>query len=142
MGAAAPKQYLQIAGRPLLYHALRAVARHPGVARIFVVLAPDDAQFRSFDWHEFGERLAPLYCGGTTRAATVLNGLLAARDTIGAREWVLVHDAVRPCLGRPELDRLFANIGEDETGGLLALPVADTVKRADRDSRVSGTEPR
>ena len=142
MGAATPKQYLQIAGRPLLYHALRAMARHPDVTRVFVVLAPDDAHFRRLDWQDLGAKLAPLYCGGATRAASVLNGLLAARDAIGAREWVLVHDAVRPCLGRSALDRLFAEIGEDDTGGLLALPVADTVKRADRDARVSSTEPR
>src|SRR6185295_19431135 len=77
-----------------------------------------------------------------TRAASVLNGLLAAREAIGARDWVLVHDAVRPCLGRAALDRLLAEIGEDDIGGLLALPVADTVKRADRDQRVAGTEPR
>lgn len=142
MGCAAPKQYLEIAGRPLLSYAVRAMARHPAIARVFVVLAPDDAYFRRLDWEEFGARLAPLYCGGATRAASVLNGLLAARDAIGAQEWVLVHDAVRPCLGRPELDRLFSEIGDDDTGGLLALPVADTVKRADRDSRVSRTEPR
>jgi 2-C-methyl-D-erythritol 4-phosphate cytidylyltransferase len=118
------------------------MARHPAIARVFVVLAPDDGHFRRRDWSEYGPNVAPLYCGGATRAASVLNGLLAARDEIGARDWVLVHDAVRPCLARSELDRLFAEIGDDETGGLLALPVADTVKRADRDSRVLRTEPR
>jgi 2-C-methyl-D-erythritol 4-phosphate cytidylyltransferase len=142
MGAAGPKQYLEIASRPLLYHAVRTIARHPGIVRVFVVLAPEDVHFRRFDWQDFDVRLAPLYCGGATRAASVLNGLLAARDTLGARDWVLVHDAVRPCLARAELDRLLAEVGEDDTGGLLALPVADTVKRADRDVRVAGTEPR
>lgn len=142
MGAAAPKQYLEIAGRPLLHYALRAIARHPGIGQVFVILAPGDVLFTRYDWSEFAAKLEPLYCGGATRAATVFNGLLAAHDTVGASDWVLVHDAVRPCLGRAELDRLFAELAEDATGGLLAVPVADTLKRANRESRVARTEPR
>lgn len=140
MGATAPKQYLEIAGRPLLHYALRTIASHPRVEQVFVVLAKGDVQFARYDSREFGTKLEPLYCGGETRAASVFNGLLAARDAIGASDWVLVHDAVRPCLGRVELDRLFTELAEDETGGLLAIPVTDTLKRANRDSRVSSTE--
>ena len=142
MGAAAPKQYLEIGARPLLEYALRAIARHPRIEQVFVVLAPGDARFARYDWGEFAAKLVPLYCGGEMRAATVFNGLLAARDAIGGSDWVLVHDAVRPCLGRAELDRLFAEIADDDTGGLLAVPVADTLKRADPESRVARTEPR
>jgi 2-C-methyl-D-erythritol 4-phosphate cytidylyltransferase len=142
MGAAAPKQYLEIAARPLLYYALRTIVRHPRIEQVFVVLAPGDVHFARFDWGEYGAKLSPLYCGGATRAATVFNGLLAARDTIGASDWVLVHDAVRPCLGRVELDRLFGELAQDDTGGLLAVPVADTLKRANRESRVASTETR
>ena len=142
MGAAGPKQYLEIAGRPLLYHALNAIARHPRIERIFVILAPGDARYAGYDWSAYAAKLEPLYCGGETRAATVFNGLLAARDTIAAADWVLVHDAARPCLARAELDRLFAELGDDATGGLLAVPVADTLKRANRESRVAHTEPR
>ena len=57
---------------------------------------------------------------------------MATRDVIAANDWVLVHDAVRPCLGRAEIDRLLAALAEDDTGGLLAVPVPDTLKRADR----------
>ena len=142
MGAAAPKQYLEIAGRPLLHYALNAIARHPGIERIFVILAPGDVRYTRYDWSDYAAKLEPLYCGGQTRAATVFNGLLAARDTIAASDWVLVHDAARPCLARAELDRLFAELADDATGGLLAVPVADTLKRADRESRVAHTEPR
>jgi 2-C-methyl-D-erythritol 4-phosphate cytidylyltransferase len=142
LGAGIPKQYLEVAGRPLLHYALRALALHPRIEQVFVVLAQGDQRFRHFDWSEFGARLKPLYCGGETRAASVFNGLLAARDIIAAADWVLVHDAARPCLGREEIDRLFGEVGEDETGGLLAVPVADTLKRANRDSRVAATEPR
>ena len=137
-----PKQYLEVAGRPLLHYALQALALHPRIEQVFVVLAQGDDRFRRFDWKEFGARVKPLFCGGETRAASVFNGLLAARDVIAPADWVLVHDAARPCLGREEIDRLFGELGEDETGGLLAVPAADTLKRANRESRVVATEPR
>jgi 2-C-methyl-D-erythritol 4-phosphate cytidylyltransferase len=142
LGAALPKQYLEIGDRPLLYHALRTLARHPRIEQVFVVLSPGDGRFQRYDWSEFGARVKPLYCGGATRAASVFNGLLAARDSIAAADWVLVHDAARPCLGREEVDRLFGELEQDETGGLLAVPVPDTLKRANRESRVAVTEPR
>ena len=142
VGAALPKQYLEVDGRPLLYYALRSLTRHPRIEQVFVVLAPGDANFKRCDWSELGTRIKPLYCGGETRAASVFNGLLAARDTVSGSDWVLVHDAARPCVGRDELDRLFGELDNDETGGLLAVPVADTLKRANRDTRVAATEPR
>jgi 2-C-methyl-D-erythritol 4-phosphate cytidylyltransferase len=142
IGAALPKQYVQIAGRPLLYYALRVLVQHPRIEQVFVVLAPGDEHYARCDWREFGAKLKPLYCGGERRAASVFNGLLAARDAIAPSDWVLVHDAARPCLGREELDRLFTELGEDDTGGLLAMPVADTLKRANRDLRAAATEPR
>jgi 2-C-methyl-D-erythritol 4-phosphate cytidylyltransferase len=142
MGVMLPKQYVEIAGRPLLYHALLAMARHRRIEHTFVVLAPGDKRYPAGGWHELGAKVTPLYCGGETRAASVFNGLLAARDAIAGGDWVLVHDAARPCLGREELDRLFGELDADETGGLLAVPVADTLKRANRDARVAATEPR
>ena len=119
VGAAVPKQYLEIAGRPLLHHAVRSLALHPRIEQVLVVLAQGDQRFARCDWREFGGRIEPLYCGGETRAATVFNGLLAARDTVSAEDWVLVHDAARPCLGREELDRLFGEAADEDVGGLL-----------------------
>ena len=142
VGGDLPKQYLELAGRPLLYHAVRRLAAHPLLEQVFVVLAPGDERFARCDWSAFAGKLEPLYCGGATRAASVFNGLLAANDAIGATDWVLVHDAARPCLDRPDLDRLIGELGEDATGGLLALPVADTLKRADGEARVLHTESR
>jgi len=142
VGAALPKQYLEVAGRPLLHYSVGTLARHPRIEQVFVVLTQGDERFARCDWREFGGRVEPLYCGGTTRAASVFNGLLAARDTMDGADWVLVHDAARPCLGRDELDRLFGELEDDETGGLLAVPVADTLKRANRETRVAATEPR
>ncbi len=140
--AAVPKQYLRIDGLPLLHFALRPLIQHPAIEQVFVVLAQGDAYYKQFDWSGFGARLEPLYCGGATRAASVFNGLLAARDMIAGSDWVVVHDAARPCLTSEALERLLTEAGNDEAGGLLAVPVSDTLKRAGRDLRVTGTEPR
>ena len=141
MGAAAPKQYLPLAGRPMLYHSIKCMAVPP-FETVFVVLAPDDTTFAQFDWGEFGGRLEPLYCGGATRRDSVHNGLVAAMAAVDADDWVLVHDAARPCLPRADLARLIDTLKDDEVGGLLALPAADTVKRATPDARVTATEDR
>jgi 2-C-methyl-D-erythritol 4-phosphate cytidylyltransferase len=137
-----PKQYLALSGRPLIYHAIRRLCGHPKIEQVFVVLAPGDAHFARFDWTVFDSRLTPLYCGGAARAASVFNGLLATRDAIATSDWVLVHDAARPCLGAAELDRLLDEVGDDAIGGLLAVPVADTLKRANREQLVVRTEAR
>ena len=145
MRAAGPKQYLMLAGKPMLHHSIRCVAIPP-VTTVFVVLAPDDKVFSKHDWSEFEGRIEPLYCGGATRRDSVLNGLVAAMDAVDADDWVLVHDAARPCLPRADLDRLVAEVSQDAVGGLLALPVAETVKRVTKDEggtqRVAGTEDR
>jgi 2-C-methyl-D-erythritol 4-phosphate cytidylyltransferase len=142
LGSSTPKQYLTLAGRPVLYHTLRLLADEARIEQVFVVLAPGDAHFRAIELDRLGTRIQPLYCGGETRAASVYNGLLAARDTIAGDDWVLVHDAARPCLSGGALERLIQEVGEDEAGGLLAIPVADTLKRADGESRVVTTERR
>ena len=142
MGGASPKQYLDIGGHPLLWHTVRALCGHPRITQVFLVLAAGDALFARHDWRDFAARLTPLYCGGATRAASVFNGLLAVRDEVAASDWVLVHDAARPCLGSAEVDRLLAALADDDTGGLLAVPVADTLKRAGGDASVARTEQR
>ena len=142
MGGDLPKQYLPLAGRPLLYHTLNCMCRNAAIERVFVVLAQGDAHFACHDWQPFAAKLAPLYCGGETRAASVFNGLLAARNAIGGADWVVVHDAVRPCLLPEVLERLIASLRDEQTGGLLALPVVDTLKRGDADGYVVQTEPR
>jgi len=122
-----PKQYAPLAGRSMLWHAIRAVCVPP-VQAVFVVLSPDDATFATHDWSAFGDRLQPLYCGGESRRHSVHNGLVAAMDDMDAGDWVLVHDAARPCLGEADVKRLIAACENDDVGGILALPVADTVK--------------
>ena len=140
IAGAAPKQYLPLAGRPMLWHSIRALCV-PEVEAVFVVLAPDDAAFATHDWSAFGTKAEPLYCGGETRRDSVFNGLVAAMSAMEADDWVLVHDAARPCLSNADLRRLMQACVHDDVGGILALPVADTVKKA-QDQRIAGTEDR
>ena len=137
-----PKQYLALAGVPMLLHAVRALCEHPQITQVFVVLAQQDEHFSRYDWTPFEAKLRRLDCGGETRAASVLNGLHAISASVHAEDWILVHDAARPCLAQAHLDALIAELSADAVGGLLAVPVADTLKRADADGRVITTEPR
>ena len=141
----APKQYLPLAGRPMLWHAVRAVCVPP-VESVFVVLAPSDSAFATHDWSAFAGTLEPLYCGGETRRDSVYNGLVAAMAAVEANDWMLVHDAARPCLPRKDFDALLRETQNDEVGGILALPIADTVNKAAKDEsgaqRVAAAEDR
>lgn len=139
-GGATPKQYLPLHGRPLLWHAAAALAQHPRIERVFVVLHPDDQRFAREPWHELGA-IEGLRVGGSTRAESVRNGL-QAMSGVAQDDWVLVHDAARPCLSTAMIDRLLAEVGNAAAGGLLAVPLADTLKRADPNSCVIATEPR
>jgi 2-C-methyl-D-erythritol 4-phosphate cytidylyltransferase / 2-C-methyl-D-erythritol 2,4-cyclodiphosphate synthase len=135
--AGGPKQYALVGGKPVVAHTLAALARVSRITQTLVVLAPGDSQF---------EAAAPGFkgvverTGGATRAATVRAGL-AALQRRGARDddWVLVHDAAR-CLVQPAwIERLIDACMEDAVGGLLALPLADTLKASDARGRVSST---
>ncbi|MCL4801681.1 MAG: 2-C-methyl-D-erythritol 4-phosphate cytidylyltransferase [Burkholderiales bacterium] len=137
-----PKQYTAIGGQPMLRHAVRALASHPAIELVFVVLAVDDRRFAELDWSAFADRVAPLYCGGPTRRDSVMNGLVAIADTVNPDDWVLVHDAARPCLDQATLARMIDALAGDEVGGILAVPVADTLKRAESGGRIARTEPR
>lgn len=146
MGNEIPKQYLPLAGKPMIYHALHRFWSSPRIRCMFVVLASDDEEWMRHDWSEFASKLVVLGCGGATRAESVLKGLKAARkvSSIAEDDWVLVHDAARPCLSETQLDRLMDDLVDDEVGGLLAVPVADTLKRSDDNAcnRVWRTESR
>ncbi|HEY0666437.1 MAG TPA: 2-C-methyl-D-erythritol 4-phosphate cytidylyltransferase [Gallionella sp.] len=140
MGGELPKQYLPLAGQPMIYHALSTLCGNPQISTVFVVLAPDDTLFHTYDWSHCGDKLQTLYCGGETRADTVTNGLLASE--LEPDDWVLVHDAARPCLTQAHLDKMIVELRDDKVGGILAVPLADTLKRADARQRIAHTEPR
>lgn len=139
MSAAQPKQYLPLLGRPLLYHSLAVLCAVPEIDKVYVVLSVGDAQWRQHDWSTLGPKLVPLFCGGSTRADSVLGGLRAISGDAAQTDWVLVHDAARPCLARWHVEKLIRELARDEVGGLLAVPVADTLKRADERRHVLGT---
>ena len=138
MGDDLPKQYHPLAGRPMIRHALETFCASPRIRKVFVVLAAQDRFWEHFDWSGLGARLSVLRCGGPTRAASVLNGLEAIRGEVGRDDWMLVHDAARPCLTMAQLDALIDQVGEDEVGGILAVPVADTLKRSNAGQRIEG----
>ncbi len=139
MGADCPKQYLPLAGAPLIRHALATLCAVPAIMRVWVVLAADDRHWPGFP--EFGERLRVLRVGGATRAESVANGLAAMAGEVAADDWVLVHDAARACLTVAHVEKLIAEVGDDPVGGILAVPVADTLKR-ERGGRIETTVPR
>ncbi|MES2957717.1 MAG: 2-C-methyl-D-erythritol 4-phosphate cytidylyltransferase [Pseudomonadota bacterium] len=136
-GAGGPKQYRRIAGQAVVAHTLAALARVPRIAKTLLVLAADDLDFEesvpAFDgWAE--------RCGGESRAGSVAAGLHAlARRGVRSHDWVLVHDAAR-CLIQPSaIERLIDACLHDRVGGLLAMPLADTLKQADAVDRVGAT---
>ncbi len=135
-GAPMPKQYQTVAGRSVVAHTLQALAQVRQLAQTLVVLSPDD---RLFESHSQGFNVWVSRTGGETRAQTVCNGLDALLQRgAAATDWVLVHDAAR-CLVRPEwIISLISACAADAVGGLLALPVSDTLKHS-RDGRVDVT---
>lgn len=141
MGSELPKQYLPLLGQPLIRHSLSTLCAAPAIDKVFVVLSVGDAQWARHDWRALGPKLVPLFCGGATRADSVLAGLRAIAAEAAQSDWVLVHDAARPCLASWHIDKLIRELAHDEVGGLLAVPVADTLKRAEG-GRVAETLPR
>lgn len=139
VGAPLPKQYLTLAGRPLIEHTLRRLAAHPRVAGLMVVLSPDDRDWPG--WSALEDKPLLTTEGGAERADSVLAGLQALPQDVAAAHFVLVHDAARPCLRHADLDALL-NAAESGEGALLAQPLTDTVKRADRSGHVETTLPR
>jgi 2-C-methyl-D-erythritol 4-phosphate cytidylyltransferase len=146
MGGKIEKQYVPLNSVPMIAHAMMVLAREPRIEKLFVVLSPTDKRWNNYAWQGWEERIEVLRCGGATRAETVLNGLDAIAQTCAAEDWVLVHDAARPCLPDEMLRKLLDEVSDDPVGGLLAVPVADTLKRAAVDAesgaRVEATVPR
>jgi len=138
-GGTVPKPYLKLAGKTLLEHSLRTLSAVHGIAGGVVVLAPGDRRFQRLP--KLLRRRAIATPGGPTRALSVLNGLHAL-VTASEDDWVLIHDAARPCLARKDIDELVTVCRRDPVGGLLAVPIADTVKQADDEGRCVCSLPR
>lgn len=129
MRADRPKQYLPLAGKTVLAVTLERLATVSGISGILVGIGDDDPW-----WPEISTRVTAAretFRGGAERAQTVLNGLHSLSRFASPDDLVLVHDAVRPCVRAADIVRLIERAGAHADGGLLALPVSDTVKRSD-----------
>lgn len=141
LGADIPKQYMPLAGRPMLTHVLTTFAAASVISHVFVVVSADDGYIDELMVaapHLQG-RVSVLFNGGTSRRESVLNGLQAIRQLVGDDDWMLVHDAARPGLTGGLIEHLIEALQDDPVGGLLALPVVDTLKRSDQQARVAQT---
>ena len=138
MGAGSPKQYLKIGGKPMLRHTLDAFLSSDLIAHTFVVVSPEDPYIESVA-PNYGVTI--LRCGGASRMESVRNGLAALASILSDQDWVLVHDAARPGLTAELIAKLVSGTGDHPAGGLLALPVVDTVKRC-IEGEACGTVPR
>jgi 2-C-methyl-D-erythritol 4-phosphate cytidylyltransferase len=138
-GAESPKQYLLLDGKPLLLHAIERLAASLPLHMTYVVLSNDDRWFDKVIGTQ--ERVTVLRCGGKTRAETVRNALDVLPGVAGD-DWIVVHDAVRPCIDAASLSRLKHELANDDVGGLLAIPVTSPLRYAGSDKRVVRTESR
>ncbi len=140
MGAATPKQYLQLAGKTVLQWTLERLSVQPQINGLVVVLSPEDDRWNAMDV-EFPVPVSRVD-GGVERCHSVFNALLALSEYASPTDWVLVHDAARPCVRNSDIDRLIESIRHHAVGGLLASPVRDTMKRCDATGTILETVPR
>lgn len=139
-GGEVPKQYLQVAGKPLIAHALDTLLAHPQVDGAVIALAADDPYWPG--WTTLHDKPVVTCTGGGERADSVLAALQALPPGVAEDALLLVHDAARPNLRAGDIDRLIAAASACADGAILAAPVRDTLKRADGDGRIAATEPR
>jgi 2-C-methyl-D-erythritol 4-phosphate cytidylyltransferase len=137
MEMATPKQYLSLQGRPIMEHVLLRFCRHPEIAGIIVALAPEDPYWETLSIAKH-EKIGTT-TGGAERCHSVLNGLRALPEVADRNDWVMVHDAARPCLRHEDMDKMINVLSGHPVGGILAIPVRDTMKRAGPDNEIEAT---
>ena len=140
MGSVTPKQYLPLAGRLVIEQTLHRLLNHRQIEAVYVALSAQDGW-----WPETAFAHDPRVrrvTGGAERCHSVLNALEALSAVAAEEDWVVVHDAARPCLRKSDLDLLIEQVSSHKTGGLLGVPVRDTMKRTDISAQVTGTVPR
>jgi 2-C-methyl-D-erythritol 4-phosphate cytidylyltransferase len=140
MGGGLPKQYLELDGRPVIDHAVERMLLHPRLDGLVIALREDDAWWPDTEFADHPDVMR--VAGGAERCHSVQNALEALAARADPDDWVLVHDAARPCLRRVDVTRLVDTLAGDPVGGLLGVPLHDTVKRTDEAGRVVATVPR
>ena len=136
-GTECPKQFTVLLGQPLLVHSIHALLQDDRIQAIHVIVSPEYAAF--LDCSPWQGRVTVMPCAGPSRADTVRQALDRLSPTLRADDWILVHDAARPCLSQSALSRLLDTLWNDPVGGLLAVPVADTLKLSGAEGRVRTT---
>jgi len=135
MASDVPKQYLPLAGRTVIEHTLERIAGHGAICRVAIAVSADDMRLAALT--------LPPNCvqviGGAERCHSVLAGLEALAAQASAQDWVLVHDAARPCVRRDDIDQLLRELAAHPIGGILAVPVRDTLKRCTAEGDIAGT---
>lgn len=136
MGAPIPKQYLEINNKTVIQYTLDSLMEHPAVSGLIMVMHPDDNCWDELQLHP--DKPLSIVDGGEERCHSVLNALVYLMEKADPDDWVLVHDAARPCLRKEDIDKLIQQASAD-IGGILAIPVRDTMKRADNENRITET---
>lgn len=137
MQADRPKQYLELDGKTILERTLERLASHPRIDGIIVAIADDDPWWPTLKLDD--DVTIHVVDGGEERSDSVLNALNKLRSITQDDPWVLVHDAARPCLRHDDIDAMLNQLASDDIGGILAIPVNDTVKRVDADNGITDT---
>jgi 2-C-methyl-D-erythritol 4-phosphate cytidylyltransferase len=141
MNAVCPKQYLPVAGKPMLAHVLETFAASNRIDQVFLVVSRADGYVDEVmaALRRTTDKITLVRNGGATRQESVLNGLIAMDGHVENSDWILVHDAARPCLSEDLIEKLCNGLQDDPVGGLLALPIVDTLKREAPENRVEST---
>jgi 2-C-methyl-D-erythritol 4-phosphate cytidylyltransferase len=137
MQADKPKQYLRLNDKPILEHTLHRLASHPRIKGIVIALADNDPWWSSINLPTDCDVISVI--GGETRADSVLNALKKLHNETHENVWVLVHDAARPCLRHEDIDAMLEQLCDHPVGGILGMPLADTVKRVDESGVIVDT---
>ena len=137
MNADRPKQYLPLNGKTVLENTLDCFIRHPRISGVIVAISADDEYWSKLNFKT--ERPVITVEGGAERCHSVLNALQGLKDLAEDHDWVLVHDAARPCLNNSDLDKLLITMATHPVGGLLGVPVHDTIKKVDSVNVVEST---
>jgi 2-C-methyl-D-erythritol 4-phosphate cytidylyltransferase len=137
MGSSVPKQYLELGGRAVIDHTIERLLLHPSVDGLYLAISDEDSRWA---YTEFaGHPDLVTVPGGAERCYSVFNALTQLMLRASTDDWVLVHDAARPCVRRSDIDHLIAILRDHDTGGLLGMPVRDTMKRTDAADRITET---
>ena len=137
IGGSVPKQYLELGGRAVIDHTIERLLLHPSVDGLYLAISDEDSRWADSEFAGHPDLVT--VPGGAERCHSVFNALQRLMQRASTNDWVLVHDAARPCVRRSDIDHLIAILRDHDTGGLLGMPVRDTMKRTDAADRVTET---